>query len=136
MLKHISCDCKCKFNSWTCNSNQKWNNEICQCECKNYHTCKNGCRWDSSTCIVDTTVIGCDKIMYIMDIVSTKMTNTIATNTTSMMSINCRNKKFRYNIDCYVLSTVLLMNILLLITAIICCHYAKDRSKLKNILPC
>ena len=21
---HISCDCKCKFNSTTCNSNQKW----------------------------------------------------------------------------------------------------------------
>ena len=24
-MKHISCDCKCKFNSTTCNSNQKWN---------------------------------------------------------------------------------------------------------------
>ena len=23
MKKHISCDCKCKFNSTTCNSNQK-----------------------------------------------------------------------------------------------------------------
>ena len=27
--KHISCDCKCKFNSTTCNSNQKWNNKRC-----------------------------------------------------------------------------------------------------------
>ena len=25
MAKHISCDCKCKFNSTACNSNQKWN---------------------------------------------------------------------------------------------------------------
>ena len=25
--KHVSCDCKCKFNSTTCNSNQKWNNK-------------------------------------------------------------------------------------------------------------
>ena len=24
MTKHTSCDCKCKFNSTTCNSNQKW----------------------------------------------------------------------------------------------------------------
>ena len=24
--KHFSYDCKCKFNSATCNSNQKWNN--------------------------------------------------------------------------------------------------------------
>ena len=36
MTKHISCNCKCKFNSATCNSNQKWNNKTCQCECKSY----------------------------------------------------------------------------------------------------
>ena len=35
--------CKCKLNSTTCNSNQKWNNETCQCECKNYCTCI--CQW-------------------------------------------------------------------------------------------
>ena len=29
---HISCDCKCKFNSATFNSNQKWNNDKCQCQ--------------------------------------------------------------------------------------------------------
>ena len=40
MKKHISCDCKCKFNSTKHNSNQKWNNETCQCECKNYHKCE------------------------------------------------------------------------------------------------
>ena len=33
MTKHISCDCKCKFISTTCNSNQKWNNKTCQCKC-------------------------------------------------------------------------------------------------------
>ena len=42
MIKHISCDCKCKFNSKTCNSNLKWNNEPCQCEFRNYCKCKNG----------------------------------------------------------------------------------------------
>ena len=40
MRKHISCDCKCKFNSTIRNSSQKWNNETCQCECKNYRKCK------------------------------------------------------------------------------------------------
>ena len=30
MTKHISCDCKCKFNSTICNSKQKWNNTTCQ----------------------------------------------------------------------------------------------------------
>ena len=40
MTEHFSCDCKCKFNSTICNSNQKWNNKTCQCESKNYITCK------------------------------------------------------------------------------------------------
>ena len=34
ITKHISCDCKYKFNSTTCNSKQKWNNKTCQRECK------------------------------------------------------------------------------------------------------
>ena len=40
LIKHILCDCKCKFDSTTCNSNQKSNNETCQCECKNSRRCK------------------------------------------------------------------------------------------------
>ena len=39
-LKHVPWDCKCKFNSITCNSNQTWHNAIFQCECKNYSMCK------------------------------------------------------------------------------------------------
>ena len=27
LIKHISCVCKCKSNSSTCTSNQKWNND-------------------------------------------------------------------------------------------------------------
>ena len=34
----VSCGWKCKFNSTTCNSNQKWNNDPCQCDRKNYRT--------------------------------------------------------------------------------------------------
>ena len=26
IIKHVSCGCKCKFNSINCISNQKWNN--------------------------------------------------------------------------------------------------------------
>ena len=40
MTEHISCTCKCKFNSTICNSNQWWNNKTCQCECKKYHSVK------------------------------------------------------------------------------------------------
>ena len=36
MIKHISCDCKCNFNSATCNSHQKWNINTFQCKYKNH----------------------------------------------------------------------------------------------------
>ena len=67
-------------------------------------------------------------VMNVMDIVSTEMTNTIATN----VSTNSDGKKVRYKMDCYILHTVLLVIMLSMIITIICYHYAK----LKNILPC
>ena len=66
-----------------------------------------------------------------MDILPTKITNTIATN----MSINSDDKKVRYKINCYILHTVLLAIILLLIITIVCYHYAKHTSKQKGINP-
>ena len=120
MTKHISCDCKCKFSSTTCNSNQKWNSKTCQCQRRNYHECEKDYSWNPSTCICennkilkgipDTSVIECDEITTVM--VSTKMTNTITTNVTSTASINCHSKKVR---DCYILHTVLLMSTLVLL---------------------
>ena len=85
--EHISCYCKCKFNSTTCNSKQKWNKKTCQCECKKYCECKENYSCDSSACICEnckylksianTTVTECDKIMLVMDNLSTKKTNAI-----------------------------------------------------------
>ena len=139
MTKHISCDCKCKFNSTPCNLNQKWNNRTCQCECKNYRKCKKNCSWNPSTCIyendkyskiiIDDSKIVCDEIISVKDIVSTKRTNTIATN----VSINPDGKKVRHKIDCFILHAVLLVIILLLILTIICYHYGKHRPKQKSI---
>ena len=57
------------------------------------------------------------------------MKKTIATNA----SINYHSKKLRYKINWYILHTVLLAIILLLIITIICYHYAKYRSKQKDI---
>ena len=55
MTEHISCDCECKPNSKTCNSNQKWNNKTCQYECKNYRKFKKGYSWNPSTCICENS---------------------------------------------------------------------------------
>ena len=60
-----------------------------------------------------------------MSIVSTKNTNTIATNVTRRASVNFYSKKVR---NCYILHTVLLAIILLFIIIIICYHYAKQKS--------
>ena len=143
MAKYVSCDCKCKFKSARCDSNQKWNNKTCQCEYKN---CKKDYSWNPSPyhcengkylkSIVDDSVIACDEIIFVMDIATTNMANTIATNATSVVSINCHNKKVRFKVDCYILHTVILEIILLLIITIICYHYAKYRSKINNILLC
>ena len=35
LTKHISCNCKCKFDGGKCNSNQNWNKDECRFECKN-----------------------------------------------------------------------------------------------------
>ena len=45
LTKHIPYKCKCKFHSKKCNSKSNgimelWNNDKCQCECKNCQTCK------------------------------------------------------------------------------------------------
>ena len=129
MIEHISCDCKCKFNSPKCNSKQKWNNKTCQCECKNCHKCEKDYSWNPNTCIcesskylkgiADTTVTKCDEIVIAINNLSTKKTNTITTNVTSTASINCHSKKVR-----------LVVIILLLIVTIICYQYAKQKGRI------
>ena len=48
-----------------------------------------------------------DKIISVMDIASTKKTNTIVTNVPSTASMNCHSKKVRCKIGCDILHTAL-----------------------------
>ena len=73
-------------------------------------------------------MIVCNGVLSVLDIVSTKMTNAIATKA----SINSDGKKVENKNDCYILETLLLVIILLLTIAIICYHYARHRSKQEN----
>ena len=52
LVNYISCDCKCKFDSTSCNSDQKRNNDKCQFVCKKYHTCNS---WNPNTCACENT---------------------------------------------------------------------------------
>ena len=47
----LGIDCKCKFDSTTCKSDQRCNNETCQCGYKKSFWYKKYCRWKPSTCI-------------------------------------------------------------------------------------
>ena len=68
-----------------------------------------------------------------MDSVSRNVTNTISTTVTSTVSINSDDTKVRYKLNCYILHTFLLVTRLLFMITISCYHYAKHRSKQKNV---
>ena len=51
LTKHALCECKCKLDGTKCNSNQRWNNDKCRCECKKHHIYEKEYVWNPSTCI-------------------------------------------------------------------------------------
>ena len=108
-----------QIHSTTCNSNQKQNNDKCQCDCKKDYS------WNPSTCICENAKylpsIANDSKIVCQEIINAA--NSVSIN----VSINFHNKKVRYKMHFYILNTVLLVNILLFIIAIICYHYAKQR---------
>ena len=73
LMKHISCECKCKFDGRKRNSDQWWNNNKCRCECKKRHICEKDHIWNPATCscengkylasIMDDSTITCDEII-------------------------------------------------------------------------
>ena len=53
LLKHESCECKCRLNENVCTSRQKWNHNKCRCEYKksiNWSSCEKGYMWNLCTC--------------------------------------------------------------------------------------
>ena len=50
LTKHISCECKYKFDGRKCNSDQWWNNDKCRCGCKKRNVCEKDYVWNPATC--------------------------------------------------------------------------------------
>ena len=97
LTKHISCKYECKFDSKKCNSNQKWNNNKCQCECKNpkeHRVYKKNYIWNPARCsckngksigsVIDDSLVKCDEIIKET---KTTLTKTIPTKTTPTKTI-------------------------------------------------
>ena len=73
LTKHISCECKCKFDGKKWNLNQWWYNNKCWCQCKKHNISEKDYIWNSTTCcwknwkclasIMDNTAIVCDEVI-------------------------------------------------------------------------
>ena len=99
LTKYISCECKCKFDGRKCNSDQWWNNNNCQCECKKCHVFEKSYFWNpfTRTCknekylvgIMDDSAITCDEVIESND----EETKTISTNFNEKKVI-CKTQNF------------------------------------------
>ena len=77
LTKHMSCECKCKFDGTKCNSDQWWNNNKCWCDCKKHCICEKDYVQNSVTCNcengkylasnMDDSVIICEEIIDIKE---------------------------------------------------------------------
>ena len=73
LTKHISREYKCRFDGRNCNSDQCWNNDKYQCECKKHHVCEKDyvrnptrCNCENKkyvTSIMDNSEIMCEEII-------------------------------------------------------------------------
>ena len=125
------CECKCKFDGRKCNSNQKWNNDKCRCECKKHHISEKDyiCNPDECSCengkylegIIDDSVITCDEII--------EETKAVPTN------FNAKKQPVEKFSLFYVLPAFLLTTITLLIAASIYCYLMNYQEKQKHLLP-
>ena len=48
LTKHISCECKCRFDG-ICRSDNWWNNDKCWCKCKKRRACEKYYVWNPVT---------------------------------------------------------------------------------------
>ena len=135
LTKHISCDCKHKFDGRKCNSNQKWNKHLHR---RVYKTQQNITYMkkiifgilrrlldEYSKSIIGDSVITCNEIT---DAVAQSYDDT-----SDAMSKN--NKKATCNLVCYISCIMLSATKLLPEIAIICQYFKKHRSKQKDKLP-
>ena len=127
LTKHISCECKCRFDERKCNSNQRWNNGKCRCECKKRHVCGKDYVWNPTTC-------NCENGKYlasIMDDSAIMYNEIIDAEANSNDETNFNEKKASGKTQkLYILLAFLLVTIVLLIVVSNYCYLIKYRTKL------
>ena len=134
LTRHISCECKCKFEKRKCNFDQWWNNNKCRWECKKCHVCEKDYVWNPATCscenrkylarIIDNSAITYDEVIESYD----EETKTIPTN------FNEKKQLVKYKISILSILKFLLITTALLIVVSIYCYPIKYRAKRKHWL--
>ena len=136
LIKHISCECKWKFDDINCNSNQKkeqWQMLMRATKFKeklclwkrfiwnpSAYTCENGKYLE--------IIIGDSVIVCIVEVTKADTTNTIPI-IFNEEKLSCKIENF------YILLTFVLIAMSLLIIVNIYCYFMKHRSKQKYLLP-
>ena len=141
LTKHISCECKCRFDGRKCNSDHWWNSNKCWCKCKKSHICEKDYVWNPATCncengkylasIMDDSTIICDEVINAdskQSLTDDYETSTIPTNFNEKKA-TCKTQNF------YILLAVLLIIIALLIAVSIYCYLIKYLTRQKYLLP-
>ena len=98
LTKHISFECKCKFDGRKCNSDQWLNNDKCWCECEKRHVCKKDYGLNPAKCsceyfanIMDDSAITCGETIESYS----EETKTIPTKFNEKKA-TCKTQKFLY----------------------------------------
>ena len=77
LTKHISWECKCRFDEKKCNSDQWSNSNKYWCQCKKRHVCEKDYVWNPAACncenrkylasVIDNSVIISDEFRGVYD---------------------------------------------------------------------
>ena len=127
LTKHISCECRCKFDE-----KRWWNNDRSRCECKKHNVCEKDYVWNPAKCncengkylasIIDDPTIICNEVIKSYD----EEVKTIPTNFNEK-KVTCKMQSF------YISLVFSFIAIALLIAVSIYCYLIKHRRK--HLLP-
>ena len=124
LTKHISCECECQLDGKKINTNQWWNNDKCQCECKKRRVCEKDYIWNPSACSCENgkylASIMDDSLTICNEIIDAEEAKTISKN------ITCKTQNF------YILLAFLLIVFASLIAVSIYYYLIKYSAKKKH----
>ena len=133
LTKHMSCECKCKFDGRKCNSYQQWNSNKCRCVCKKCHVREKEYIWNPARSSCENGKYLANIMNYLV-IIWNKIIEPYPEKTKFIPTSFNKKKAMHKTENLYVLLSFSLITIALLMTASIFCCLIKHRAKQKYLL--